>query len=72
MNRPLVIPCHPNDTCTPLSPEDVRRVFVPFEIGENGGHGLGLYLTERILKVCGLSFEFAPLEFGMRFVVHLG
>jgi len=33
--------------------------------------GLGLYLTERILKVCGLSFDFVPFEKGMRFKIFL-
>jgi signal transduction histidine kinase len=60
------------NTCNPLSPEEIRRVFEPFyKVDENGGHGLGLYLTERILKVCGLTFEFVAFTIGMRFVIYL-
>jgi signal transduction histidine kinase len=63
--------------CTPLSQEEIRHAFEPFYSGENGdtsragGHGLGLYLTERILKVCGFPFEFIPFDRGMRFVIYL-
>jgi signal transduction histidine kinase len=57
--------------CTPLSQEEIRRAFEPFYSGKNGGHGLGLYLTERILKVCGLPFEFIPFDRGMRFIIKL-
>ena len=68
------------NTCIPLAPEEIRRVFEPFCRGEfrlpadesGGGHGLGLYLTERILKVCGLEYEFAPFDMGMRFVIWIG
>ena len=60
------------NTCDPLPPEEISRIFEPFySAHENGGHGLGLYLTERILKVCGLSFEFVPFSVGMRFVIFL-
>ena len=60
------------NTCTPLSPEEISRSFEPFYSAHaDGGHGLGLYLTERILKVCGLSFEFVPFGAGMRFVIYL-
>jgi signal transduction histidine kinase len=61
------------NSCNPLSDEKIRRAFEPFQSGgENSGHGLGLYLTERILKVCGLGFEFIPFEVGMRFSIYLG
>lgn len=67
-NRKLVI----ENTCNPLSQEERRRVFEPFySSGQNGGHGLGLYLTERILKVCGLTFEFVPFTVGMCFIIYL-
>jgi signal transduction histidine kinase len=58
------------NNCAPLSPEEQRRAFEPlYSTGE--GHGLGLYLTERILKVCGLPFEFISFEFGMKFIFDL-
>jgi signal transduction histidine kinase len=63
--------------CTPLSQEEIRYAFELFYSGKNGepgragGHGLGLYLTERILKVCGLPFEFIPFDRGMRFIICL-
>lgn len=70
------------NNCVPLLPEEMRRVFEPLygtgrhgrraEPDNNGeGHGLGLYLTERILKVCGLPFEFVPFDTGMRFMVYM-
>ncbi|MDR2590627.1 MAG: HAMP domain-containing histidine kinase [Oscillospiraceae bacterium] len=60
------------NTCNPLSPEEICRTFEPFQSGgENGGHGLGLYLTERILKVCGLQFEFIPFDNGMQFIIFM-
>ena len=67
-NHKLII----ENTCSPLSPEETHRAFEPFyKISENGGHGLGLYLTERILKVCGLPFEFVPYDEGMRFIIYM-
>ena len=67
-NKKLIL----ENTCNPLSKEELHRVFEPFYSGdENRGHGLGLYLTERILKVCGLSFEFIPFTVGMRFIIYL-
>lgn len=64
------------NTCRPLSKEEVRHVFEPFYRVDSGdavgtGHGLGLYITQRILKVCDLPFEFIPFENGMRFAVWL-
>jgi histidine kinase/two-component system sensor kinase Ihk len=75
-NERLVV----ENNCVPLSTEELRRVFEPlYGTGISGhpanerketGHGLGLYLTERILKVCGLPFEFIPFENGMRFIIY--
>lgn len=60
------------NTCNPLSKDELYRAFEPFYSSvKNGGHGLGLYLTERILKVCGLTFEFVPFTVGMRFIIYL-
>ncbi|MDR2532122.1 MAG: HAMP domain-containing histidine kinase [Oscillospiraceae bacterium] len=63
-NEQLII----ENNCTPLTPEELSRVFEPlYSAGE--GHGLGLYLTERILKVCGLEYKFTPFEKGMKFIL---
>ncbi|MBO4389420.1 MAG: HAMP domain-containing histidine kinase [Lachnospiraceae bacterium] len=60
--------------CTPLKKEELEGLFLPFvrkEENEEGGHGLGLYLTDRILKVCGIEYRFEPFEGGMRFSLKL-
>jgi signal transduction histidine kinase len=56
--------------CRPLPPDEIRRIFEPL-YGTGAGHGLGLYLTERILKVCALPFEFIPFDRGMRFTIFM-
>jgi signal transduction histidine kinase len=64
-NNRLII----ENNCTPLTPEELSRVFEPlYSTGD--GHGLGLYLTERILKVCGIAFEFISFEKGMKFIIN--
>ena len=60
--------------CTPLKKEETESMFLPFvrkENNEEAGHGLGLYITDRILKVCGLDYSFEPFEKGMRFTIFL-
>lgn len=61
--------------CQPLSKDTLAHMGEPFyrsgerpkESGDSTG--LGLYLTERILDACRLSFSFAPYENGMRFIL---
>ncbi|MCI8505014.1 MAG: HAMP domain-containing histidine kinase [Lachnospiraceae bacterium] len=61
--------------CQPLSREALVRIGAPFyhpaeKLNENDDStGLGLYLTERILNACRLSYSFLPYENGMRFVL---
>lgn len=61
--------------CQPLSNDELAHIGEPFyhpvENSNKNGHstGLGLYLTERILDACRLSFSFIPYENGMRFVL---
>ena len=62
--------------CDPLSEEVLAHIGEPFyhpsdSKADNGSTGLGLYLTDRILSTCGLSYEFAPYENGMRFTLFL-
>lgn len=61
--------------CEPLSQEVLTHIGEPFyhpsEAGlDNGSTGLGLYLTDRILSACELSYDFAPYENGMRFILY--
>lgn len=61
--------------CDPLSEEVLAHIGEPFyhpseSKTDNGSTGLGLYLTDRIINACGLSYEFAPYENGMRFVLY--
>lgn len=62
--------------CTPLSEEVLAHIGEPFyhpsdSKTDNGSTGLGLYLTDRIISACGLSYDFAPYENGMRFTLFL-
>lgn len=61
--------------CQPLTKEELEHIGEPFchpaeKPNENSDStGLGLYLTERILNACRLSYSFTPYENGMRFVL---
>lgn len=62
--------------CDPLSEEVLAHIGEPFYHpsdlkADNGSTGLGLYLTDRILSACGLSYDFSPYENGMRFTLFL-
>lgn len=71
-NRTVVI----ENECQPLSNDELAHIGEPFyhpaeKSNENGDStGLGLYLTERILNACKLSFSFTPYENGMRFILY--
>lgn len=61
--------------CNPLTKEELSHIGEPFyhpssSNSDNGSTGLGLYLTDRILSACELSYDFAPYENGMRFVLY--
>lgn len=63
-----------DNECDPLSEEELSHIGEPFyhpsdSRQDNGSTGLGLYLTDRILSVCGLAYDFAPYENGMRFIL---
>lgn len=70
-NRTVVV----ENECLPLTKEELAHIGEPFyhpaeKPSENGDStGLGLYLTERILNACRLSYSFTPYENGMRFVL---
>lgn len=74
--------------CPPIHPNDLAHIFEPFyrpdfsrsrnSAGENpdGGNGLGLYITAKILNALDYRFEFQPLphtdddkKSGMRFII---
>lgn len=65
--------------CTPIPAEALRHVFEPFyrpdyaRNRDDGGNGLGLYITGTLLKAMDLSCSFRPMEqpAGMRFVIHI-
>ena len=61
--------------CEPLSEEELSHIGEPFYHPsgyeqDKGSSGLGLYLTDRILSACGLSYDFVPYENGMRFTLY--
>lgn len=60
--------------CDPLPQEVLSHMGEPFyhpsgNRSDAGSTGLGLYLTDRILSACGLPYDFAPYENGMRFTL---
>lgn len=61
--------------CQPLSNDALAHIGEPFYHHSDNPNknvdstGLGLYLTERILDACRLSFSFTPFEKGMRFIL---
>lgn len=70
-NRTVVV----ENECKPLTNDVLAHVGEPFyhpaekSNANSDSTGLGLYLTERILNACNISFSFAPYENGMRFVL---
>lgn len=61
--------------CRPLSKEELSHIGEPFyrpgnPKQDNSSTGLGLYLTDRILSACSLSYDFVPYENGMRFILY--
>lgn len=65
--------------CVPIPNEHLKHIFEPFyrpDYARNrndGGNGLGLYITASILKAIKCSYSFAPMEkpVGMRFSIEL-
>lgn len=74
-NKKLII----ENECTPISKEDLEHIFEPFyrpdfsRSRDTGGNGLGLYMTEKILSICNIEYEFIPMKNsrGMKFIVYL-
>ncbi|HBI85276.1 MAG TPA: hypothetical protein DDX71_03165 [Ruminococcus sp.] len=55
------------NTCTPLSPEELKRVMKPMHSGQNStqySNGLGLFIVEQSLGLMQIPFSFAPMEDG--------
>ena len=64
------------NTCTPLSAEELSRVRKPMYSGRNRtaySNGLGLFIVEQSLGLMKIPFTFAPMEdgSGMRFTFDL-
>lgn len=63
--------------CCPLSQEELLHIGEPFYHPDGKSQrnsdstGLGLYFTDRILRVCEMDYTFLPYENGMRFVLNL-
>lgn len=74
--------------CKPIHPNDLRHIYEPFyrpdfsrsrnaeSENPNGGNGLGLYITAKILTSLGYQFHFEPVlhpdndnKDGMRFTI---
>ncbi|MCI8528156.1 MAG: HAMP domain-containing histidine kinase [Lachnospiraceae bacterium] len=85
VNQSIVV----ENECTPIDANDLLHIFEPFYrpdfsrsrngISENpnGGNGLGLYITAKILNALAYQFEFQPLQHpdndgksGMRFTIY--
>lgn len=67
---------HIENTCKPLSPEELALVMKPMFSGKQNhqlSNGLGLYIVEQSLRLLKIPFSFAPTEdgTGMRFTVRL-
>ena len=63
------------NTCKPLSEEELKCIFEPFyrtkEMrNKQGGSGLGLYVITEILKKENLKYGFEPFKHGMRFWIE--
>lgn len=67
------------NACTPIPAEALPHIFEPFyrpdyaRNRDDGGNGLGLYITDMLLGAMGLSYSFLPMEQpdGMRFVIYI-
>lgn len=62
------------NTCTPLSNEDLKGIFTPFHSTANQGklsNGLGLYIVNQLFAILHIRYDFVPIEDGMRFEIYL-
>lgn len=71
-NRSVVM----ENECEPLTDEVLSHIGEPFyhpcdSAANNSSTGLGLYLTDRILNACALTYDFTAYENGMRFTLYL-
>ena len=60
--------------CVPIPEEEIPGLFQPFvrkKGNTESGHGLGLYIVDRILKVSGLDYGFKCFSGGMRFRIKV-
>lgn len=63
------------NTCKPLSEEELKYIFEPFyrtkeTRNQQGGSGLGLYVITEVLKKEGFKYGFESVEDGMKFWIE--
>lgn len=62
------------NACDPIPKEEIPGLFQPF-VRKSGsaekGHGLGLYIVDRILKTSDLEYEFQCISHGMKFRIEI-
>lgn len=64
--------------CKPISKEQLSRLYEPFyrpdesRNRDTGGNGLGLYITDTVLRMLALDYSFEPMTSpdGMRFTIN--
>lgn len=64
------------NTCSPLSTEELSEIFKPFYSGESENkisNGLGLSIVKQLFSMLHIRYEFVPLENreGMSFRIHI-
>ena len=71
-SQPRQIEVRIQDTGTGLSPEALKKIFVPFHSTRGGGMGLGLTICLRIIEQhCGNIITESKINGGTAFIVRL-
>lgn len=62
------------NTCRPLTPEDLEKAFQPFHTCHSQAktsNGLGLYIVSQLFALLHITYQFTAIEDGMRFTIDL-
>lgn len=63
------------NTCTPLTEDELSKLFIPFNnnYDNDNSNGLGLYIVKQLLLILHIRYEFVPTKLGdgMKFVIYL-
>ena len=63
------------NTCTPLTEDELSKLFIPFNnnYDNDNSNGLGLYIVKQLLLILHMRYEFVPTKLGdgMKFVIYL-